>query len=167
MNVSRLLDPALIKLSMETRILVDPENPVKSARRRRSDKEAILDELVSLLENSGKVGNRSKLLTDFVNRERKASTAIGFGIAIPHVRTYQAKELIIGIARSAEGYDFDAPDGELVRLFFVMAAPSYDDNLYLRVFKALAEVLQFDYFRRRLLDAESEYDLIRAFQEME
>jgi len=167
MNISRLLDPALIKLAMETRIVEDPDNPVRSARQRRLDKEAILDELVALLESSGKVGNRSKLLTEFVNRERKASTALGHGIAVPHVRTYQARELVIGVARSFDGYDFDAPDNEPVRLFFIMAAPSYDDNLYLRVFKGLAEVLQFDYFRQRLIGVDSEYDLIRAFQEME
>ena len=122
---------------------------------------------MTLLERSGKIVNRTKLLTDFVNRERRASTALGHGIAVPHVRTYQAKELIIGIARSNEGYEFDAPDGRLVHLFFPMAAPSYDDTLYLRLFKSLAEVLQFDYFRKRLLEAPTEYDLIRAFQDME
>ncbi len=123
--------------------------------------------MVGLLERSDVIGNRSKLLTEFINRERKATTAIGHGIAIPHVRTLQAKELVIGVARSDMGYDFDAPDGEPVRLFFVMAAPSYDDSLYLKVFKALAEVLRFDYFRERLLEIEQEFEIIRAFREME
>ena len=168
MNIARLLDPSLIKLSMNTRIEPPTDDGEKSARQMRDDKESILDELVSILEKSGKVGNRTKLLTDFVNRERKASTATGHGIAFPHIRTYQAKELVIGVARSELGYEFDAPDGEPVRLFFVMAAPSYgDDALYLKVFKALAEVLRFDYFRERLLNAASEHEIIRAFGEME
>ncbi|MEW5701338.1 MAG: PTS sugar transporter subunit IIA [Candidatus Zixiibacteriota bacterium] len=167
MNISRLLDASLIELAMSTRIVEDPDNPVKSARRRRLDQETILDELVSILERSGKVGNRSKLLVEFINRERKAPTAIGYGIAIPHVRTYQVRELVIGVGRSAEGYDFGAPDDEPVRLFFVMAAPSYDDNLYLRVFKSLAEVLQFDYFRQRLMETNSVFEIIRTFEEME
>jgi len=54
-----------------------------------------------------------------------------------------------------------------VRLFFAMAAPSYDDTLYLRVFKALGEVLQFDYFRDQLLEASDEHEFIRAFRAME
>lgn len=168
MNIARLLDPALIKLSMDTKF--DPSEPgsEKTPRQKRDDKEEILNELVSILEKSDKVVNRSKLLTDFINRERKASTAIGHGIAFPHIRTYQAKELVIGFARSKEGYDFDAPDGESVHLFFVMAAPCYgDDSLYLRVFKALAEVLRFDYFRERLMTVGTEYEIIRAFGEME
>lgn len=168
MNLARLLDPELIKLEMTTRIEPPADGAAKTARQLRGDKEKILDELVGLLEMSGKVGNRTKLLTDFINRERKASTGIGHGIAIPHIRTYQARELVIGIGRSREGYEFDALDGQRVHLFFIMAAPSYgDDALYLRVFKALAEVLRFDYFRERLLTVESEYEIIRAFSEME
>jgi mannitol/fructose-specific phosphotransferase system IIA component (Ntr-type) len=76
--------------------------------------------------------------------------------------------LVIGVARSEQGYDFDAPDGEPVKLFFVMAAPSYgDETLYLKVFKALAEALRFDYFREKLLNAASAHEIIRAFGEME
>jgi PTS system fructose-specific IIC component len=171
-NIARLLDTNLIKLRMETPRPdnsgdSDADEDEPSRRESREQKRAILDELVELLERSGRIGNRSKLLNEFENRERKASTAIGHGIAIPHIRTLQARELIIGVALAPEGYDFDAPDGQPVKIFFAMAAPSYDDNLYLRVFKALAEVLRFDYFRERLLQAEQEYDIIRAFQEME
>jgi len=172
MNIARHLHTDLIKLRMETpgpsaSDDSDAEDDEPSERQKRGQKRAVLDELVGLLERSGRIGNRSKLLNEFENRERKATTAIGHGIAIPHVRTLQAKELIIAVALAPQGYDFDAPDGEPVKIFFVMAAPSYDDNLYLRVFKALAEVLRFDYFRERLLSAEQEYDIIRAFQEME
>ena len=170
MNVSRLLRPELIKLRMETQLEMDDdgdEGAVRSARRKREDKEKILEELVDLLDRSGKIGNRRKLLTDFINRERKATTAIGQGIAIPHIRSLQAKETLIGVALADPGYDFDAPDGQAVRIFFVMAAPPYDDNMYLKLFKSLAEVLRFDYFRERLLKAKEEFDIVRAFEEME
>lgn len=167
MNISRHFDPKLIKLSMETRISVDEDDAERSLRQKRVDQETVLEELVGLLERSDKIGNRKKLLTEFIHRERKHSTAIGHGIAIPHVRTYQVKELLIGVARADQGFDFEAPDGEPVRLFFVMAAPSYDDTLYLRVFKALAEVLRFDDFRKRLLTITDEYEIVRAFRDME
>lgn len=48
-----------------------------------------------------------------------------------------------------------------------MAAPPYEDALYLKVFKALAEILRFDYFREELLQASSEYEIIRAIKRME
>ncbi|KPL05517.1 MAG: hypothetical protein AMJ73_00465 [candidate division Zixibacteria bacterium SM1_73] len=146
---------------------IDPDSLLHPNKILWMRKEAILKELVDLLEISGKVGNKRKLLLDLVNREKKATTGIGHGIALPHVRTMQAKEFIIGLARSREGYDYDSLDKEPVHLFFVMAAPPYDDALYLKVFKALAEILRFDYFREELLNASSEYEIIRAVKRME
>jgi PTS system fructose-specific IIC component len=107
------------------------------------------------------------LLNDFIHRERKATTGIGNGIAIPHIRSMQAKEFIMGFARSREGFDFDSLDGEPTHVFFIMAAPPYDDNLYLKVFKALAENLQYESFRQELMSAEEPYDIIRAFRNVE
>jgi len=167
MDISPHLKPELIKLEMETKISIDPDSLLHPNKILWMRKEAILKELVDLLEISGKVGNKRKLLLDLVNREKKATTGIGHGIALPHVRTMQAKEFIIGLARSREGYDYDSLDKEPVHLFFVMAAPPYDDALYLKVFKALAEILRFDYFREELLNASSEYEIIRAVKRME
>ncbi len=167
MDISRYLKPELIKLEMETQINNDPDSSLHPEKLLWMRKEAILSELVDLLEVSGKVGNKRKLLVDLVNREKKATTGIGQGIALPHVRTMQAKELIMGLGRSRRGYDFDSMDREPVKLFFVMAAPPYDDALYLKVFKALAEVLRFDYFRDELLNASSEYEIVRAVKRME
>ncbi len=167
MDISRYLKPELIKLEMEAEIDSDPDSQVHPDKLLWRRKQAILCELVELLEKSGKVGNPKKLLVDLVNREKKASTGIGHGIAIPHIRSMQAKELIMGFARSGKGYDFDSMDNGSVHLFFVMAAPPYDDALYLKVFKALAQMLHFDDFREELLNASSEYEIIRAIKKME
>jgi mannitol/fructose-specific phosphotransferase system IIA component (Ntr-type) len=167
MEISRHLKTDMIKLDLDTRIEPDPETGELTKRRLREGKIRLLTEMVDLMEKHARVGNPSKLVTDLYNREKKASTAIGYGIAVPHVRTYQAKEFIIAVGRSIEGLEFDAPDGELVHLFFCMAAPQYDDKLYLQVFKSLAENLQFDYFREQLLAAQEEYDIVRAFKQME
>ena len=167
MDISRFLKPELIKLEMEAEIESDPDSQVHPDKLLWRRKQAILCELVELLERSGRVGNPRKLLVDFLNREKKASTGIGHGIAVPHIRSMQAKELIMGLARSGKGYDFDSMDNGSVHLFFVMAAPPYDDSLYLKVFKALAQMLRFDDFREELLEASSEYEIIRAIKKME
>ncbi len=166
MNISRFLNEELILLDLQAEQEPPPEDS-NSSRWRERNKERILDSLVTILEISNRTGNRCKLLTDFINRERKASTAIGRGIAIPHVRTMQAKEFLIGFARSSEGYYFDSPDKGLVHLFFIMAAPPYDDTFYLKIFKALAESLQYEQFRQELMAAEKPYDIIHAFKKME
>ncbi len=166
MNISRALTEDLIKLEMST--VVEPyEDGTSLEKWRQQGKELILEELVNLLINGNRVGNVTKLLIDFINRERKATTAIGDGIAIPHIRSMQAKELIIAFARSSEGYDFDSPDGKPTHLFFVMAAPPYDDSLYLRVFKSLVEMLQYESFRQELMTVSHPGELIRTIRGME
>lgn len=169
MQISRYLSPKLVKLEMDTVFETpeDGESPILTIKRIQERKEALIAECVDLLNLSGKVGNKNKLVRDLFDREKKATTAIGKGIAIPHVRTMQAKELIIAIARSTEGYDFDAADGQPVHVFVAMAAPPYDDSLYLRVFRALAQLFAYEGFYERIMTAEQPYDVIRAIQEIE
>ena len=168
MQISRYLDPELIKLELETSFEPEDEETEELTQKRKFErKEALLGEFARLLDSSGKICNPSKLLTDLVNRERKATTAIGKGIAIPHIRSMQARELVIGVCRSHDGFDFDSPDDKPVHLFVPMAAPPYDDNLYLRVFRALAELFHYDGFLDRVLEAEIPYDIIRVFQDFE
>ena len=74
---------------------------------------------------------------------------------------------MIAFARSEQGYEFDAPDNEKSHLFFVMASPPYDDSFYLKVFKSLAEMLQYEDFRNELRTLESPGELIRAIRAQE
>jgi mannitol/fructose-specific phosphotransferase system IIA component (Ntr-type) len=122
----------------------------------------ILGGLVGLLDRSGKITNPKKCLTDLRNREAKASTALGSGIALPHVRTPQAKGFCMAIAVAAEpGLYFDAIDEEPVRLFIPMVAPAYDDKFYLKVERALAAAFaDGDGFRDAILEAQTPGEVI-------
>ncbi|MEA2031881.1 MAG: PTS sugar transporter subunit IIA [candidate division Zixibacteria bacterium] len=166
MNISRYINESAVRLEMVTNLL--PLEEGQSVEKWREQcKALILLELVDILDENAHVGNRNKLLLDFTNREKQSSTAIGHGIALPHIRSKHSKEFMIGFARSINGYDFDAPDGEPVHLFFVMAAPPYDDSLYLKVFKSLAEMLQYESFREELMSVSSPGEVIRAIKLME
>ena len=150
-------------------VTVPPEKPENGSTSKWifSLKELLLSELLEVLDPHSKIGNRKKLLLDFINREKKASTGIGQGVAIPHIRSMQAKEFMIAFGRSREGYEFDAIDGLPVNYFFIMAAPPYEDALYLKVFKAISELVMFDGFADKLMQAEEPYDIIRAIRDLE
>lgn len=166
MNISRYLTEDLIRMEMET-VLEPPGENNSIDKWRLNAKHKVLTELVDLLNSCARVGNPSKLLLDFFNREKQASTAIGNGIAIPHIRSIQARDFMIAVARSTDGIEFGAMDEMPVHLFFVMAAPPYDDTLYLRVFRSLAEMLQYDSFREELLTAKSAGEILRAIRAAE
>lgn len=166
MNLSRYMTEELVKLEM-TSVIEPPEEGASFEKWRQNAKEVILGELVELLAANNRIGNQTKLLIDFVNRERKATTAIGHGVAIPHIRSLQAKEFMLAFARSSVGYDFDSLDNKPTTLFFVMAAPPYDDNFYLKAFKALAGMLQYESFREELMNAQSAGEVLRVIRSME
>ncbi len=166
LQISRYLKQNLITLSMETTTFKNPDGDAPPHKILTITREAVLWELVDLLSHSGMVSNSKKLFRDFHDREKKASTAIGHGVAIPHVRTMQVREFLMGFVRSEKGVEFGSPDRQPVHIFFPMVAPPYDDSFYLKVFKSLAEVLRFKEFRKKLLSARKEYEIIRAFKEM-
>ena len=166
MRLSRYMSENLIKLSMNT-VIEPPMEGASVDKWRASAKEEILKELVKLLASENRTGNETKLLIDFINRERKATTGIGKGIAIPHIRSLQAKSFMVAFARSEEGYDFDSLDHQPTHLFFVMASPPYDDTTYLKAFKALAEMAQYESFRNDLMSAQSAGEILRTIRSME
>lgn len=166
MNLSRYLTEGLVKLEMETVVDEFVEGSSRDKWLLRT-KEQVLSELVDVLDQGARIGNRSKLLIDFVNREKKATTGIGKGVAIPHIRSLQAKDFMLAFARSSHGYEFDSLDAMPVHMFFVMAAPPYDDSMYLKAFKSLASMLQYDSFREELMSVSSPGEVIRALRQME
>ena len=70
MKLSRYMREDVIKLEMTT--VLEPHDECNSIERwRQRSKELIINELVDLLESGYRIGNKSKLVIDFINREKK------------------------------------------------------------------------------------------------
>jgi mannitol/fructose-specific phosphotransferase system IIA component (Ntr-type) len=160
MRLTRYLKPAQIRLELRTRPEPQPED-MPWHRYVWGIKQSVLQELVELLGTTGKMVNQKKLYTDLLNREKKASTAIGGGIAIPHVRSMQARGFAMAFARSTPGVEFDAIDSKPVHLFFCVVSPPYDDALYLRVYKEIGKVFGNQTARASLLSAKTDHEIIK------
>lgn len=172
MNVLRFLHTDCVKLELETRpteptMPAEEESEGQRASRQRHDKERLLGEFSELLERSGAVVNRSKLLRDMINREKKATTAIVPGIAVPHVRTLQVRRFVMGLARAdGDGFPFASLDGEPTKLFFLLASPPYDDRLYLQVYREFAQIVQREDIIDRILAAREVQDVYNALRDV-
>ena len=167
MRLSRYLTPELVELNLDS--LVDLDFPEETSPQKviRETKERTVAALVDVLDRSGKVRNSHRLFRDLYNREKKATTGIGGGVALPHIRTLQVKEFVIAFARSGKGLEFEALDGEPVYIFFPMAAPPHDDTFYLRVYKSLADMLRFENAVQDLRNAEDPHEIIRIMRSFE
>lgn len=143
------------------------EDELSSPKKLMAHKEKVLGGLVQLLEKSDKVSNPRKLLADLRNREAKATTGLGRGIAMPHVRTNQARGFAMAVAVAPEpGIEFAAVDGEPVRLFVAMVAPAHDDRFYLKVERTLAAAFEEgDELRDALIAAESPGEVLRLLSD--
>jgi len=127
----------------------------------------IICELVTVLRPTDKIQHEGRLFTDLFNREKRASTALDHGVAVPHVRTPHIKDLAIGFARTSHPIEWGAMDGQPVDLFFVMAAPPYDDTLYNKLWQKLAGFLQFEDVRQRLRYATDPGEIIMIIRKEE
>ena len=97
------------------------------------DYSAKKDALLALADNistAPQIKNKQELAQEILKREELMSTAIGRGIAIPHVRLSSITDLVVsvGISRT-DIMDFGALDDEPVRLLFMIAA-AYNQHAY-------------------------------------
>lgn len=126
-------------------------------------REGVINEFADVFDSSGSVSNRKKLADDLLARERRTSTAIGGGIAFPHVRTRQARGFALAVARSEPGLPFAAVDDKLVHLFVAMIAPPHDDKLFLRVESTLARAFtESQDFYNAIMEAQEPGEIVRA-----
>ncbi|MEE8142953.1 MAG: PTS sugar transporter subunit IIA [Planctomycetota bacterium] len=74
-------------------------------------------------------------------REREATTGIGNGVAVPHLKNCAYVKKIRGIfGRSVQGVDWGATDGEPVHLFFVILTPQGQESQHIRVMKRIVRL---------------------------
>lgn len=78
--------------------------------------------------------DRSFIADSLFARETLGTTAIGHGIAIPHVRNpiiFDLKMPLIGLCFLEEAIDFSAPDGKPVDRIFTILTSNLREHLYL------------------------------------
>ncbi|MDR2742294.1 MAG: PTS sugar transporter subunit IIA [Treponema sp.] len=127
-------------------------------------KRDVLRSLAGNLANAPQVKNRQELVQEILKREDLMSTAIGRGIAIPHVRLASITDLVVsvGISRT-DIVDFQSLDDEPVRLLFMIAAAYNQHAYYLQTLSFFSARLKNRELRLALLSAESPqevYDLL-------
>lgn len=130
-------------------------------------KEQAIREVASCLTVNGKIKDKEKFIQDILEREGLGSTGIGHKVAIPHSRTEVVNGFAIGFGRSKEGIDFKALDGDKVNLIFLMGANPSELNLYLRLLAELSRLLMENSFRRELVSANTEDEVVNIIRRYE
>lgn len=162
MRLNRFLKESYIRVDLDEGLQLENEDGEALSKRQVLElKREVLERLVAMLDQSGRTGNPKKLLNDLFNREKRANTALGEGVVLPHVRTMQAKGIAMAIGVCARGLPWGTPDGVPARVFVAIVSPPYEDKRYLRIYKRLGEIFARENAGERLLAATHPGEIIR------
>lgn len=119
-----------------------------------SGKSEAIDKLVSLHEKCGNLKNTAVYKEGILKREKMGTTAIGMEIAIPHAKSDAVKSPALTAITVADGVDYGAPDGNLCKLLFMIAATT-DGDVHLEVLARLMQMLMDEEFTAKLKSAKT------------
>ncbi|KUR60034.1 PTS fructose transporter subunit IIABC [Bacillus sp. AM 13(2015)] len=143
MKITELLTKHTIKLQLDSQ-----------------QKEAVIEELVTVLDTAGKLNDKEGYKEAVINREKQSSTGIGEGIAIPHAKTASVKEPAIAFGRSTAGVEYESLDAQPSHLVFMIAATEGANNTHLEALSRLSTLLMREEIRKQLLEAATEDEII-------
>ena len=120
-------------------------------------RDQVIEELVQSLSHHKKLpaADVKALAKAVISRENEASTGIGKGVAVPHVKHASVPEPVAVVGCSQEGIDFDSLDKQPVYSVFLLLSPTSDPDKHLQVMETIFKNLQKEDFRRFLRQAQT------------
>ncbi|MDR0730787.1 MAG: PTS sugar transporter subunit IIA [Treponema sp.] len=127
-----------------------------------SSKRDMLAALCDNLAAAPQIKNSEELFTEIMKRDELMSTAIGRGIAIPHVRLSSVTDLVAAVGVSGTDIaDFQTLDDEPVRLVIMIAAAYSQHAYYLQTLSFFSSRLKNSQLRRAIMDAREPLEVYR------
>ncbi len=134
---------------------------------RSSNKEDAIEELVDLLCSAYRVKKREDVLEAILGRERRASTGVGMGLAVPHAKTDAVDRLHVALGISRDGIDFDSPDGQKARILFVMVSAKDKTGPHIQALAGISRLIKHEEVREGILACEDNGQLLKYISRAE
>lgn len=145
MNVKRILNEEAILLNLQG-----------------TTKEAIIQEMIDFMVSKNCIKDREAALKAVMDRERKMSTGMQHGVAIPHGKTNSVDRLVAMLALKREGIDFGSMDGKPSTIFLMTLSPLNQTGPHIQFLSEISQVLNDPVHREALLAAQSVADVLRV-----
>lgn len=148
MNLKTVLTPETVKLDLKG-----------------TTKDEIIEELLDVLVAAGKVQDRELAKTCVLDRERKMSTGMKHGIAIPHGKTNAVSDLVACIGVSDQAVDFDSLDREPCRIFIMTISPVDKTGPHLQFLAEVSLLFKSPEKRQEILMATKPEEVVKILTE--
>jgi mannitol/fructose-specific phosphotransferase system IIA component (Ntr-type) len=132
-----------------------------------NDRDGVIVELISLLEQAGKLGKArsTEIQKEIIKREKEASTGMGKGVAVPHVKHKAVKNVAAAIGLSRVGIDFSSLDKQPVYSVILLVSPMENPDLHLQAMESVFKHLQKEKFRKFLRQCHTREQIEDLIQE--
>jgi len=136
-------------------------------------KDEALQEVVANLVKAGVLPAKleAAALEALREREKVASTGVGMGVAIPHVKLAGLERVVCSLSVHQEGLEWQAVDGAPANLFFTVLRPDrpgdhHDPERHIRMMTWIAKLGRDPDFRRFASNARTRTELVDLLREM-
>ncbi len=146
MILTQILQPTCVKIPLEGK-----------------DKDAIITELIDVLDQNKLIQNRQTVIDAVFTRERTRSTGIGSGIAIPHGKCTAVKELVMALGVAESPIDFESVDGKPVSIVILLVSPQDQTGPHIQALARISRLMldvDFKAALERATSAEVAYELL-------
>lgn len=130
-----------------------------------TSKEEIIDELLDILVQAGKVKDKAAARACVLDRERKMSTGMKHSIAIPHGKTDSVDDLVACMGISENPVDFDSLDQEPCRIFIMTLSPVDKTGPHLQFLAEVSLLFKSAEKRQEILKSNDKAEVIRILTE--
>ena len=148
MNLKTVLSKDTIKLSLKG-----------------TTKEEVIDELLDILVEAKKIDDRPAAYGAVMDREKKMSTGMKHGIAIPHGKSPTVHDLVACIGIAEVAVDFDALDHEPCRIFIMTLSPVEKTGPHLQFLAEISLLFKSAEKRQEILNATTPEEVLKILAE--
>ena len=130
------------------------------------DKYEAIKNLSILINDDNRLSNHQAYIDSVLEREALSSTGIGNGIAIPHGKCKDVKNITVAFGRVYEGIEWESLDGGNVRLVILLAIPEEcSGNEHLRILASLSRKLIHEDFREKLYSLQEPKEVLNLLSQ--
>jgi PTS system fructose-specific IIC component len=133
-------------------------------------KEEVMEEMVDLICKDFKENTESlkeKILKSTLDREKRMSTGIGKGVALPRYQGNGVEGIIASFGIKPEGIDFQALDSNPVQFIFFLAAGEKEEEGYTEALSRMARILNQEGIQDRMLHVKNSEEIFSLLKKEE
>lgn len=131
------------------------------------ERDGVIAELVGALDKAGQLGkgNAKEITKAVIKRENEASTGMGKGVAVPHVKHSAVKNIVASVGQSGNGIDFSSLDKQPVYSVILLISPVDRPDEHLQAMEIVFRHLQQEKFRKFLRQFQTREQIEDLFRE--